>query len=154
MTGAGYQIHDNYGVIAFYLSLFAVASSAISVWQFLSGLRHGLKGQMIFRVGPEGGDDDLLVTNASSRPASVYYVSLDWVRPSRFGRWCPLGRKVLRNEFNSEDEFASFVIPSSGTHLFKFTEASALGSSPSSAAKLCLRLWIVGRRREIWIWLT
>jgi len=142
---------------AFWFSLISLVISAatagIGVFKFLSEFHHHLSTQMMWRVNHDGQDHELLIMNGGSGTVGVYYYSLDWMQPSPLGKWCPIGRKELRNELGSEDEFADFAIPANGKHVWHFDDEHAIGRRPSDKAVLCLRLWLVGRNRPVWLWI-
>ena len=129
--------------------LLSGALGILRVYEFLSERKHGLSATIMSRAGPDRSDCDLLLLNGGQRPSSVYYLSLDWTKPSPLGKWCPIGRKVLRNERSPEDSFVDLKIPAGGQHML--FEGEAFGQRPENS-QLCLKLWIVGRKSPVVIW--
>jgi hypothetical protein len=133
----------------------STALAGLRVYEFASNIRHGLSAQMLYRWNvSDGSDDDLLILNASTRPINVYYIVLDWARPSWLGKWCPIGRKIIKNEYSSEDSFADFTIAAGGQHVSNFSEGSELGRHPGGNAQLLLSLSVVGRKRPVHLWIS
>jgi hypothetical protein len=144
--------------ISFWLSIVgttvAVALAIIKVYEFFSALRPRIKASVTL-TGSEEVGNTIVLLNKSSIPANLAYFDLAWVaRRSLLGLPIPFTRKVVATDSPIDLPDGYYVtIPAHETHTLSFTEEDHFGWS-NLKLNIYLRLWLIGRRSPIWIWVT
>jgi hypothetical protein len=73
---------------------------------------------------------------------------------SLLGKNFKLGRRFLRTEFSLEDVVCDITVPPHGQRTLNFSEGDYFAWGASLKFDLYLRLWLVGRRFPLWLWVT
>ena len=95
--------------------------------------------------------NDLILTNSSKVPASIYYFELVWAKRSPLGKDIALGRKELRTEFTLEDGPCNITVDGYSTYLLNFSNEHHFDWGTDD---LYIKLSLVGREKPLWIWVV
>jgi len=145
--------------ISFWLSIIgttvAVALAIIKGYEFFQGVRPRIKASVTLTGSEEVGNTVVLL-NKSSIPANLAYFDLAWIeRKFLFGWPVPFTRRVVMTDSPIDPPDGYYVtIPPHDTHTLSFTEENHFGWGGDLKTDIFLRLWLIGRRSPIWVWLT
>jgi hypothetical protein len=131
----------------------AIPLFILRVFEFRRDRRPSLSVTTILRSHVEEGNDVTLL-NSSKMPASIYSLDLVWAKRGWLGKNSSLGRRVIRTEYHLEDSRANITVPANGAHNLNFSEDSHFTWGRSIEHDLYLRLWMVGQKGAVWLWIT
>lgn len=98
----------------------------------------------------------IILLNKSSVPVTISYFDLVWVEQKKMLGWSvPFTRKIVRDVSPIEPAYGYdvLVLPHT-THALEFTEENHFDWGAGLKQNIYLRLWLVGRTRPIWLWIT
>jgi hypothetical protein len=133
----------------------AVALAIIKSYEFFQGLRPRIKASVTLTSSEEIGNTIVLL-NKSSTPANLSYFDLAWIeRKLLFGWPIPFTWRIVLDESPIDQPDGYYVtIAPHDTHTLSFTEEDHFGWGRDLKQDIYLRLWLIGRRSPIWIWIT
>jgi hypothetical protein len=144
--------------ISFWLSIVgttvAVVLAIIKGYEFFSDLRPRIKASVTL-TGSEEIGNTIVLLNKSSIPANTSYFDLAWVeRRSLFGWPIPFTRRVIADSspIDPPDGYHVTIAPHD-THVLSFTEENHFDWGGDLKQDIYLRLWLIGHRWPIWIWI-
>lgn len=123
------------------LSTGLAAIKVLEVWQ----QRMRLTTSYCFTSDPEQGNN-IVIENPSKTPVMISYWELLWVRRSFF--------RIVVNDGEFPDEgYCNITIGPHSRHVLNFRDQHhfAMGRLSSRKEKLYLKLYVVGRRRPVWL---
>ena len=97
---------------------------------------------------------DLLLTNASKVPATIYYYELIWLEPSILTKCFGFRRKHVGYEFSLEDNLCDISIDGYSHYMLNFSDEHHFDWGPNIKKDLYLVISMVGRPRPLWLWIA
>ena len=105
-------------------------------------------------TGDEGLGNEITLLNASSVPASIYSYDLVWARRGPFGKNCSVGRRYVDTGFSLRADSVHITVPPHSQETIHFRGQDHFPWGGSITHDLYIRLWMVGRRKPLWLWVT
>ena len=139
--------------IGIYSASLATVLGLLRCFEFFQDRRLKLHRVVQLTSGEDVGNV-IRVTNASKVPANVCYYELVWVKPHPLHRLAPLFRKVEMEEPPVEYDGCDITIEPYSQYALTFTEAYHFDWGKRLKHHIYLKLWIVGRRFQKWMWIT
>jgi hypothetical protein len=139
-------------------SVTAIVLAIIKVFEFWTQRRQKF-GLDVGLTGSEDLGNTLVLLNRSNVPLAISYFDLAWVeRRCLLGcRRCriPFTRRVIRDDSPCDPASGYYAtVQPHATHRLSFTGQYHFHSGVRLPHDIYLRLWIVGRRSPIWMWVT
>jgi hypothetical protein len=125
----------------------------LRIFDLARGWRLGLSIKAMLRGAPEIGND-IVVLNASDKPVNIYYLDLAWVERRWPGWQIPGFRRFAYSVSPDEDNFCNITVPAHGQQTLSFSGEDHFDWGADLKQDIYLRLWIVGRKRPVWFWVT
>jgi hypothetical protein len=144
--------------VSFWLSIVATVAVVLAIikgYEFFSGLRPRIKASVTL-TGSEEIGNTIVLLNKSSISANTSYFDLVWVEPrTSFGWPIPFTRRIVAESspIDPPDGYYVTIAPHE-THALSFTGDDHFGWGRELKYGIYLRLWLIGRRSPIWIWIT
>ena len=141
------------GKIALVALVISVLLAVVRIYEFArSRWWRGLSVKSALTSLPEIGND-VIILNASATPANIYYFDLVWV-PRSLGFRMRIFRKIVRDESPLEADYCNITVSPHGQATLPFSEADHFAWGVRLKEDIYLRLWLVGRRKPVWFWIT
>jgi len=140
------------GIAAFAISLVLAILKGIEFY----GSRRASFTASVRLTGSEEIGNTIVLLNKSNIPATISYFDLVWVkRRSLFGCPVPFTREISYQEslIDPSDSYDE-TVPPHGVHALVFADESHFAWGYHIRQNIYLRLWLIGRRQPIWIWVT
>jgi hypothetical protein len=102
-------------------SYVALGLAALKVAEFFRDRKPKISVVRMLRGSSEVGND-LLLTNASKVPATIYYYELISLEPSLLTRYLGLRRKDVSYEFSLEDRLCDITIDGHSHYILNFAD--------------------------------
>jgi len=96
----------------------------------------------------------ITLLNASKIPANIHYFDLVWLRRGPFGKRLRIWSGYVRDESPLEGEVANITVPAHSQCSLHFSQQYHFGWGGGLEHDIYLRLWMIGRNRPRWFWVT
>jgi hypothetical protein len=134
-------------------SYVALGLAGLKVLEFSRDRKPKIYVEKIFRGVADLGHD-LILLNSSKVPANVYYYDLIWVKPSFLTKCFGFRRKIVSHEFSMEDNTCDIRIDGQSQAVINFSDERYFATGAAVKDDLYLKMFMAGRRRPLWIWIT
>ncbi len=146
--------------ISFWLSIAGFATS--SILAIIKGIEFYSARRVTFAAdtrltGSEQYGNTIVLLNKSNIPATISYLELVWVDRSRtiFGWRLPWAWEVVARDspIDGADGYDE-TVPPHATHSLWFRDENHFDWRVSLKEDIYLKLWLAGRGKPIWLWIT
>ena len=134
------------------LSISAVLA-LVRLYEFVRDRSPHLSAITRLTSDPDIGNEVTLL-NASKVPANIYHYDLVRAHRSPLGKNWRIGRKVVGVEFDLEGDNVHVTVDAYSQTIIPFTGQDHFDWGGALKHDLYIRLWMVGRHRPLWLWVT
>jgi hypothetical protein len=130
--------------LALWGAVLSTVLAAIKIWEVR---REGLRLTTSYSFSTDAAvGNDVIIQNPSKNPVMISYWALLWLQ-RRWGRWI-----ITNAKFPDEGDLNVTIAPFS-QHVLSFEDATHFdwGASAVHKGKIWLKLYVVGRRRPVWL---
>lgn len=131
----------------------AFVLAVLRVFEFVRDRRPSLSVSTSFTTDEDIGNQITLL-NASRISAAVHYFSLVWTRRKPWYRRLPFFKSVVTEETPLQGHSCDITVPAHGMAQLVFNEVNHFDWGHKIKDDIYLKVWMVGRRRPKWFWIT
>jgi len=142
--------------LSLYGAILATGLAVFRVWELYRDRRPNLRLVAGLTSDPHEGHS-LTLLNASKIPAGIWCYDLVWTKAGPLRRRLPIGIRVEHEESPLGHDTCNIKVEAHGQYSLEFRGLDYFpwdGRHGQTRWHVYLRLWLVGRRRPIWLWVT